>query len=181
MTSEENNTSELIDIIEYEGIYKINPNNGDIWSCYKKRFLRPNINSHGYKYLNLSSKEHKRKNKQVHRLVYMSVNKLNDSQLVGYVVDHRNNDKLDNSIGNLRLATHSQNSMNSDKINSNTGVKGITQKKNGSYQCEIMSNRNRYTLTTKDFELAKRWTLLVRKDQHKEFANDGTPSNNISE
>ena len=77
----ENNIDELIFIKGYEYIYKINPKNGDIWSCYKKRFMNPSISSKGYKIVVLADKENKRKTKMVGRLVYLSFHNKTDDDI----------------------------------------------------------------------------------------------------
>lgn len=44
----------------------------------------------------------------------------------GYIIDHRDGNKTNNDISNLRLATHSQNKMNTSvQKNNSTGVKGV--------------------------------------------------------
>lgn len=174
-------TNELIDIIGYEGIYKIHPNTGDVWSNYKKRFLKPATNSCGYKYVVLCNKENKRNHKSIHRLVYQSVNNVLDLDIDGYVVDHKDNNRINNNIDNLRLATVSQNAHNSDKISSNTGYKGIHKDKRGYYVCQVNCVGDKQKFVTKNLDIAIRFTQNMRKILHGEFANDGSPSNNTSD
>lgn len=63
------------------------------------------VRSSGYVYAHYN----KNKNIQLHRLIIGKVSK-------GLVVDHKNENPLDNRIANLRVATHSQNHSNNSKI-----------------------------------------------------------------
>lgn len=61
----------------------------------------------------------------------------------GYVIDHINGDTLDNTRGNLRYATHSENSQNKPKMHRETNTskyKGVTRLPNGSYQATLQKD-----------------------------------------
>lgn len=62
---------------------------------------------------------------------------------VGFLIDHRNGNKLDNRIENLRPATKSENGMNcKNRKNNTTGFKGVTFfKKSKCFQAFITVDR----------------------------------------
>lgn len=76
------------------------------------------INNQGYCSINIGKKDYKRA-----RLVFLLFN--------GYlpkVIDHKNRDRSDDRISNLRAITHSENMINT-KCRSNTGYKYISKTK----------------------------------------------------
>ena len=80
---------------------------GMIRNVITKRILKPGINN-GYYSVVLCNGKHKTLN--IHRLVaqHFIPNIKNDE-----FIDHKNNNKLDNTISNLRWVTKQQNSFNS--------------------------------------------------------------------
>jgi len=88
-------------------------------------------------------------------------------------VDHINQIKADNSIGNLRLATQSQNNMNK-KVQSNnkTGLKGVyLYKKNMKYTAAIKANGKRHYLGYFDTqEEAHQAYIKASGELHGQFA-----------
>jgi len=68
-----------------------------------------------YKSLNLTDNNSKRKSIRIHRLVYSSFHKIDLNSIKDKVVDHINRNSLDNRLENLRLASHSDNTKNSNK------------------------------------------------------------------
>ncbi len=92
----------------------------------------------------------------------------------GYLVDHKNNNKLDNRIANLRLATRSQNVMNTLKRRTNTTSKyrGVCWRKDmGKWQSKIYFQNKRILLGYFDSEIeaAKAYDAAAKR-YHKEFA-----------
>lgn len=77
---------------------------GRIWSCYSKRFLRTRI-CNGYHYFTRTMKN-KTKNYSIHRLLAL-VFIPNPNNYP--VVNHKNENKLDNSLDNLEWVTQQQN------------------------------------------------------------------------
>jgi HNH endonuclease len=53
------------------------------------------------------------------------------------IVDHKNGNTLDYRRGNLRFATHSQNTANRHVILSSSGFKGVTRHKTGKWQAAV--------------------------------------------
>ena len=89
------------DIVGHEGRYQVS-NKGRVKSLKfgKERIMKQSLNSAGYPILNLC-KEGKRKTFQVHQVVAIAfLNHVPDGNKL--VVDHRNNDKINNSLSNLR-------------------------------------------------------------------------------
>lgn len=73
--------------------------------------------SHGYAQANINNKR-----KTMHRYLY--------SKKDGLVTDHKNRNKLDNRIKNIRFVSHSFNVMNAVRLN-NSGYRGVSW----SYHC----------------------------------------------
>tara|TARA_R110000787_G_scaffold4202_3_gene16279 strand:+ start:101 stop:559 length:459 start_codon:yes stop_codon:yes gene_type:complete len=94
---------------------------GGVWSKPRRKtkggFLKQMIDKDGYKRIHLNNKNGK-KNFSVHRLVaeHYIPNPENKP-----VVDHINHIINDNKVENLRWATYSQNTLNTDKVKPNTG------------------------------------------------------------
>jgi hypothetical protein len=88
------------------------------------------VNSSGYLQF-----EHKQKTYMVHRVIWEWHN---GSIPAGLTIDHIGIDPLNNRIENLRLATQSQNSINT-KVpkNNTTGYKGVLTTPNGKFQARL--------------------------------------------
>lgn len=93
----------------------------------------------------------------------------------GMYIDHKNTDKADNRIENLRLADKSQNGYNTNiRKDNQTGVKGVAQLPSGRYQLRIIVNKKRHQVGTFDtIEQAVAAADEFRKLHHGEFANNG--------
>lgn len=92
------------DIAGYEGEYAVTED-GKVWSYKTKRYLKPEITKNGYLKVCLSKKSQKRKH-FVHRLVAEAYinnpDKLSD-------VNHKDENKQNNSINNLEWLDHKSN------------------------------------------------------------------------
>lgn len=92
------------DIINYEGLYQIS-NLGNVKSVKKSKLMKVDLHQDGYNRLWLS-KENKSKGFLLHRLIAIhfipNPNNLPE-------VNHKDADKLNNSIDNLEWCTHSEN------------------------------------------------------------------------
>jgi hypothetical protein len=109
------------DIPGYEGIYQVS-DLGNVKSLRfnKEKILKPGVNGSGYYTVVLC--KGKRKTKKVHKLVAMAFLNHNPD---GYklVVDHKDNDKLNNILSNLQLISQRENSSKDKKGTSkHTGV-----------------------------------------------------------
>ena len=81
--------------------------NGCIYSYKYKKFLKPWQNKDGYQVVNLYDNEGKRKMYFVHRVVWEAVT---GSPIPSNMeINHRSEDKTENSISNLELVSHKQN------------------------------------------------------------------------
>ena len=95
------------------------------------------------------------------------------------LVDHRNNDGLDNRRANLRLATHSENSYNRPKTKAKTTSQYIgiyLEKRTGRWTVKIRANGKRLWLGRfeSEIEAAKAYDEAAKK-YHGEFARLNFP------
>jgi hypothetical protein len=105
-------------IKSYEGLYEIS-NDGDVRSLTKNR--SPYTGKNGYCYISLC-KNGKQKTHYLHQLVWDA---FGDQPRNGFKlqIDHIDENKMDNSINNLRLVTHRQNnSRHKNKTSQYVGV-----------------------------------------------------------
>lgn len=116
---------------------------------------------------------------KVHRILWIIYHQQEIPE--GYVIDHLDGDKSNNSKENLRLATSSENNHNRKNSKNNlTGYKGIsiwTNKTNSIlYISQIDKNNKRYKkyfpYTPEGLESAKLWLEEKRKELHGEFARN---------
>jgi hypothetical protein len=92
-----------------------------------------------------------------------------------FIVDHIDNDPLNNRISNLRLATHSQNLLNSSKRENKSSIyKGVHwNKQSNSWRASIRINeRVKYIGNFKDEYSAHLAWCDVAKEIHGEFFRD---------
>ena len=120
---------------------------GKVWSKKTNRFVKPGINKPGYQYVNLRF-ENKTKNFSISRLVFATFkSEIPD----GFVVDHINEEKLDNRIQNLRILSKKENSLAS---------------KNS------MKKRNKHGFKFNEINIGEiKWLLKNTKLKQKEIAN----------
>ncbi len=112
----------------------------------------------------------------LHRYIYYEYYKY--ERVIGMVVDHKNNTKLDNQIGNLRLVTKAQNALNKVKKENGTseyfGVSKASAKAAGGvllWQCQLRSNTFQYNFNyTDEGHAAYHYDLLVKKHALEEFS-----------
>lgn len=151
---------DFVDIPDYEGLYKINKN-GQVLGMKRCRLLKPRVDSKGYFQVDLY-KNGLQKTHRIHRLMGTTFLNLKDDE----EIDHKNNNKLDNNLSNLRTATRSQNMFNRSDV---VGYTIITLKSgNVSHQAYINKDKKRYTKTFKTLEEAQSW----RDEKEKELFGD---------
>ena len=91
---------------------------GRVWSKFGKgRFLKPKKDKGGYRLVNLYN-ENGKKHIRVHRLVAQAYIPNHEHKPK---VDHINHITDDNRVENLRWATVSENTLNTDKVKPNSG------------------------------------------------------------
>jgi len=126
------------DIIGYEGLYMIS-SFGRVKSLVtNEKILKNSIGSHGYYRVNLS-KNNKVNLFNIHILV--AINFLNHKPN-GYkiVVDHHDNNRLNNHVSNLQLITQRKNS-SKDRKNCSSIYTGVCwDKKNNKWKSAIKIN-----------------------------------------
>jgi len=164
----------LFPIKDYEGLYSIDILRMCVWSHTSNKYLKnilsgPNSDYYQVRlYNNGIGKTYK-----IHRLLYCAYNNCEIPD--GYVIDHINNNSLDNRSDNLRLATINQNNSNR-KLgkNNTTGYKNVSYAKHtNSYKVQITSNGNTHTSYHKDLIHAVNTADRVRLLFHKSFTNNG--------
>jgi len=114
---------------------------GNVENSLTGRILKPGTSTHGYYHVVLHNNG-KRKTITIHELV---ANAFIDNLQNKRCIDHIDNDRLNNSINNLRFATYQENSMNS-KIskNNSSGYKGVSyHKRNKKWRAQIIINTNK--------------------------------------
>ena len=124
------------------------------------------MNSHGYRRIKLNQKEY-----ATHRIIFLMHH--------GYlpeIVDHKDNNPLNNHIENLREATGQQNNFNSRRQKNNTtGYKGVYYNKNIKKFCARSKNMGTRTYLG-DFNTAEEAYeayCAYGRIHHGEFFNDG--------
>ena len=121
------------------------------------------INPKGYKITKLNGKCYRN-----HRIIFLMFH--------GYLpncIDHIDGNSLNNKIENLRVASFSENGLNSKKPSNNTsGIKNVTwHKKLKKWRVRIAINKKMKTIGNySDIELADLVAHEVRNKYHKEFA-----------
>ena len=127
----------------------------------------------GYRRIKIKGKHYK-----AHRLIYQMFNEKWDitDTSQDYSIDHADNDKLNNSIDNLRVATNSQNLANTGKYKNNTsGTTGVNWDiATGKWKVRVRVNKKTHSggyFVNKEDAIAK--ATKMRDELHGEFANHG--------
>lgn len=106
----------------------------------------------------------------VHRIIFGIIH--------GYlpkIVDHKDHDRKNNLISNLREADYNKNIHNSRlSRNNSTGVKGVRETKNGRFECRVAINGVTHQVGTFSSLLeAQEKIKEYRQKLHKEFTCHG--------
>jgi hypothetical protein len=128
------------------------------------KFNVGSVNSCGY-----LQTEYKQKVHMVHRIIWeMHNGEIPDKMQI----DHIDRDPLNNNIENLRLATQSQNQINSTMPKNNTtGFKGVLATPNGKFQARLgYKGKKLYLGLFETAEEAYECVVEVTKELHGEFA-----------
>lgn len=96
------------DLKEFENYYQINPQ-GEIWSCWYGTIMKPTISEDGYLRLNLKSAIKKNNKRSIHRLIAIQYIPNPDNLPE---IDHKDRNKLNNSLDNLRWVSREDNRAN---------------------------------------------------------------------
>jgi len=111
---------------------------GRVYSKYKNIFLKHACNRHGYLVCGLFN-DGKEKKVKIHRLVAIHYIPNPENKPC---VDHKNRDRQDNRIENLRWATRCENNQNKGVYKNNTsGTKNIYTHLNGYRYIKIMNKK----------------------------------------
>lgn len=100
----------MINVKDYEGLYKINEF-GEVFSVKRNKFLKPDTSGDGYARYTLS-KNGKTKKFFSHRLMMCSYN----VKQTGEVINHKDGNKLNNTLENLEWCSVSYNNSHAYKI-----------------------------------------------------------------
>ena len=156
----------LIPVPGYEKLYCLNKETNEIYSLKWKRYMKCTVNNNGYKTVYLSTNTHS-KMMLLHRLVFLV-----HHNYLPNIVDHIDGEKTNNSIDNLREATHSQNMMNSKKGKNNTsGFKGVSKYKNG-WKSQIIHNGHLDNKCFKQKCQAIYYNRIMRELLHGEYKRE---------
>jgi len=162
----------LVPIKDYEDLNSFDLNTNQVYGHSRKNYLKIQLKKDGYYQITLS-KNNKRKQFSIHRLVYQAYNGVIPDKMC---IDHIDCNRQNNNIENLRLVTHSENSHNrkASKNNLSSGYKNITKKKWNTYEVKIYKNYkivyNKSFKTLEEAILNRDVNLILH---HGEFHNLG--------
>lgn len=134
------------------------------------RILKPSTDTGGYLQVILMH-DHHRGTKRVHKLVSDA---FLDNPENKYCCDHKNGNKTDNNVSNLRYATHIENGRNKTKqANTSSQYKGVSyNKKTNKWVAMIMIDGKNQYLGSFNTEIEASRKYIEKADEHfGDFAN----------
>lgn len=140
---------------------------GKVYSHYTNKYLSPALNRDGYLQVSLF-KDGKGNSKLVHRLVAITYLDFNPSSK-DVVIDHIDNDRLNNNVYNLQVITQRLNS-SKDKTGGTSVFTGVTwHKKASKWQASIRIGKKRIHLGLFSCELkaARKYTEALAAIKNK--------------
>ena len=143
-------------------------NFGNVKNSKTNKIMKQSNHNQGYKLINLC-KNGKSKSSKVHRLVGSAFLENPDNK---EMIDHIDENKVNNNFKNLRWATRKDNGYNRGKnINNTTGFKGVTyHKPSNKYRAAININgNNKHLGYYETAEEASRYYEDKAKEIHAEF------------
>jgi len=160
----------LVDIPEYEGLYKFDLELNKVYNCKTNIYLKNSLNGKGY-YDVCLSKNKIRNHFRVNRLVYICNNPTED--ITEFQIDHKDGNRQNNNIHNLRKATSSENCSNrKTPITNRLGIKYISKTTTG-YKFQLRKNKINYYKHFKNLEDAITYRDIKVREICGEFANLG--------
>ena len=164
----ENNN--LVNIENYEGLYIFDLTQQQVLNMKTNKYLKNSINDKGYLFASLY-KCNIKKNLLFHRFLFKLYNPT--IEIDNKIIDHKNNNKLDNRKKNLRIATKSQYSTKHPLRKDNkSGLKNIQKTRSDKYQVQINKSGEHYVKTFKLLKDAIIYRDIKLKDLYGEFASE---------
>jgi hypothetical protein len=102
--------------------YYVISNYGRLYNYYTQRFITPAIDSKGYLYANLRGRDEKGHACRIHRMLMTTFNPCPYCEEL--LINHKDGNKLNNSLSNLEWCDYSYNSLEAYRIGLNRNLKG---------------------------------------------------------
>jgi hypothetical protein len=149
---------EFIDIIDYEGLYKINKL-GEVLNK-RNKIMKSKNGKNGYMQITLS-KNGNSKTFHIHRLLGIHFIENNDP-INKIQIDHIDRNKLNNNLDNLRWTTLKENQKNKNR-NGGIYLRNDNYSWKGIYYYYENDKRIQLQKTSKDREIVEKWLNEVKE------------------